>query len=61
MLTYLPKKYGIRHWHVTPVVLFVCWDRGSVVVVRSDVAAFSNNEELWGEIYIGMKLMIMGT
>eukprot|EP00956_Cyclotella_meneghiniana_P011538 scaffold16196_cov31-Cyclotella_meneghiniana.AAC.1 len=32
----------------------------SVVVVQSDVAAFSNNEELWGEMYIGMKVMIMG-
>jgi hypothetical protein len=29
-------------------------------VVQSDVAAFSNNEELWGEMYIGMKVMIMG-
>eukprot|EP00956_Cyclotella_meneghiniana_P031309 scaffold81873_cov35-Cyclotella_meneghiniana.AAC.1 len=26
----------------------------------ADVAAFSNNEELWGEMYIGMKVMIMG-
>ena len=32
----------------------------SIVVVQNDVAAFSNNKELWGEMYIGMKVMIMG-
>ena len=32
----------------------------SVVVFQRDVAAISNNEELWGEMYIGMKVMIMG-
>ena len=58
MLTYLPKKYGIVDTARDARRAFcVLW---SVVVVQSDVAAFSNNEELWGEMYIGMKVMIMG-
>ena len=57
MLTYLPKKYGIDMASDARHAFCVLW---SVVVVRSDVAAFSNNEELWGEMYIGMKVMIMG-
>ena len=57
MLTYLPKSMVLTLARDARHAFCVLW---SVVVVQSDVAAFSNNEELWGEMYIGMKVMIMG-